>query len=233
MARVYELAPDNERWAKLNSIEATHIRMLPGVRCPTCGTWSMTGIIYPSVNLSLLDRQAALLSPWPIPFEDFSNLAGRIEPILGAQRPATPGAELGPLRGKAKGNFGDFAWVNPWTPLLRESIWIALKQAEIHLVGVHAELRFGKEPHETLVELEALPKARLPTSLAEGACPLCGRLQVKRADRLILDGGSLDHSVPLQRIAELPTVLVANERFAEFIQAKKLRDVILTSIELC
>jgi hypothetical protein len=170
-------------------------------------------------------------SPSPLPLEQFYALAASVQPVLGDNRPVEPGTELGPLRGKAKGNFGDFAWVNPWTPLLRESVWLALRDSGIHLVGTQAELDFGKRVHEPLVELEVLPTASLPKSLLPEKCSICGRLGGGLPDTLYVDGLAFDASIPLQRLAEHPAVLVANEEFARFINHRKLRDVIVTPIK--
>jgi uncharacterized double-CXXCG motif protein len=231
MARVYEIRPDQARWGKLNSIEATRFRKLPGVRCPQCGAWALTGVIYPSIDPSVLNGISLPDTPAPIPVEQFARLAAVVQPLLGTTRPVRPGAELGPLKGTAEGSFGDFAWVNPWTPLLRESVWLALKEAGIRLVGMRAELDFGTHPHEPLVELEALPRVMLSNALVPEKCAVCGRLPVTKPDNLSVVAPSLDGSIPLQRIAELPTVLVANESLAQFIQARTLRDVVLTPIE--
>jgi hypothetical protein len=137
------------------------------------------------------------------------------------------------LWGKAKGSFGDFAWVNPWTPLLRESVWLALRETGILIAGIRAELDFGKLAHEPFIELEALPAVTLPKALLPEKCAACGRLPVKKPDNITVAASSFDASIPLQRIAELPTVLVANEPFAQFIRERNLRDVVLTPIEIC
>jgi uncharacterized double-CXXCG motif protein len=232
MARAYEIRPDQARWGKQNSIEATHWRKLPGVRCPTCGVWALTGIMYPTVDPSTLNGVSLPETPAPLPVEQFNAVVASIQPAVGAQRPVRPGTELGPLRGKAQGSFGDFAWVNAWTPLLRESVWLALRENGILLAGVRAELDFGKLVHEAFVELEALPTAALPKAFVPEKCAVCERLAVKKPDDISLAASSLDASIPLQRIAELPTVLVANEPLARFIQQGNLRDVIVTPIEV-
>jgi uncharacterized double-CXXCG motif protein len=231
MVSVYELRPDQVRWGKQNSIEATHWQKLPGIRCPSCGVWALTGITYPTVDTSAFNGIALPATPSPLSVEQFNALAASIQTAVGAQRPMRPGTELGPLSGKAKGNFGDFAWVNPWTPLLRESVWLALRENGILLAEVRAEFDFGLA-HEPLVELEALPTATLPKELVPEKCAICGRLAVKKPDNISFAVSSLDASIPLQRIAELPTVLVANEPFAQFIQQRHLRDVIVTPIEV-
>lgn len=191
----------------------------------------MTGLIYPSVDPSLIPVDFPN-EPWPIDLEHFKALAARIQALLGSERPVEPGTDLGPLRGKGRGTFGDFAWVNSWTPLLRESIWLGAKEAGLDLTGVPAELNFGKRPHEALIELEALPRVTLAGSLLPKKCALCGRLGLKRPEQLCLSAETFDSSIPLQRIAELPTALVVNERFAQFIRERKLRDVMLSPIEL-
>jgi hypothetical protein len=83
------------------------------------------------------------------------------------------------------------------------------------------------------VELEALPAVTLPKALVPEKCPACGRLPVKKPDIITVAASSFDASIPLQRIAELPTVLVANEPFAQFIRERNLRDVVLRPIEIC
>jgi len=232
MVKVYELRPDQVRWERQNSIEATHWKKLPGIRCPSCGVWGLTGIMYPTVATSVFNGIALPATPSPLSVEEFYALSAAIQTTAGAQRPVRPGTELGPLSGNAKGEFGDFAWVNSWTPLLRESVWLALRENGILLAGVRAELDFGKLAHEPLVEIEALPSARLPKEFVPEKCAVCGRLTVKRPDTIYLAASSLDASISLQRIAELPTVLVANQPFAQFIQRQHLRDVILVPIEV-
>ena len=228
----YQLNPDRAGWGELNSIEATHSWKVPGVRCQTCGAWATTGIIYPSVNTSSLNGSILPTNSLPIAVEQFTNLAAGIEHVLGADRPLKPGTDLGPLRGNAKGRFGDFAWVNPWTPLLRESVWLALREAGIDIAGVRAELDFGHQAEERLIELEAHPRVSLPDSIAPEKCEICGRLPVKKPDTITIAAASYESSIPLQRISEIPTVLVANKFLAQYIQERNLRDVVLTPIEV-
>jgi hypothetical protein len=71
MARAHELRPEQVRWGKRNSIEATHSRKLPALHCPNCGAWALTGIIYPSVDTSALNGIALPETPWPHPFRHF------------------------------------------------------------------------------------------------------------------------------------------------------------------
>jgi uncharacterized double-CXXCG motif protein len=234
MALAYELKPDDKGWGMLYTyeIDAIHLRHVPGIRCPICGAWGMTGSIYPSVDAATLNTLFLPEEPYPISLEEFKTLAATVEAVLGPDRPVQPGTHLGVLRGTARGRIGDFAWVNPWTPLLRESVWRELGKAGINLDGVRAELAFEKEPHEPLIELEALPRVRVPRDLVPDKCSVCGRLGMKVPDTIVLTADSFDSSIPLQRIAELPTVLVVNESFAQFIRQRHLRDAALTPIEV-
>lgn len=227
---VFELRPDQAGWGKLNSIEATHTHTVPGMRCPTCGAWATTGVIYPCINESALGER--FLPSAPVTVEEFRKIAADLEAVLGSDRPISPGTDLGHLRGSAKGNFGDFAWVNAWTPLLRESVWELLKTEGIKLCGVRAELDFKNRSHELLFELEAKPCARLEGIVESQVCEICGREAVSVPDRLVLDAAFFDDSVALQRVRSLPTILIVNEAFSKFIQDRRLRDVILVPVEL-
>ena len=164
--------------------------------------------------------------------EQFAALAALVQPIVGEGRLLWPGTGFGPIRGKARGTFGDFAWVNPWTPLLRESVWKTLRENGIILNGAPADLDFGKVLHEPLIELEAPPTAVLWNKSEQKACAVCGRWMTPVPETIIIDGASFDETIPLQRILEATTVLIANETFAHYIQEKGLRDVLVTPIEV-
>ncbi|MCC6794075.1 MAG: hypothetical protein IT366_03075 [Candidatus Hydrogenedentes bacterium] len=232
MEHAFIIKPDDLNWATQNSLEAANIRSVPGVHCPNCGIWTNVGISYPSAETGSLDAVADLKTPRPVPLDEFKNILGRIQPVIGANRPLKPGTELGPLRGKASGKFGDFAWLNPWTVLVRESLWFDAHKAGIDLVGVPAELDFGKKPFESLLEIEALPKVQMFVEQPVPICELCGRQPIKMPDRVKVIGSTFDDSIPLQRIANFSTILVANETFARFIRERELTDVLLSPIEV-
>lgn len=229
-SRAFELKPDRVNWAKKNYIEATHAYKLPGVRCPSCGVWSMTGVIYPYVDESQLGSK--LLPSAPVSVDQFKSLAADLGAALGFGRPVLPGTDLGPLRGRANGTFGDFAWVNPWTPLVRESVWQSLEEGGLKLRAARAELGFKNQPHETFFELEAIPRVRLANGMEADSCGICGRNPTSMPEHLALDAASFDGSIALQRVRGLPTVLIVNDSFARFIEERKLRDVVLTPVEV-
>lgn len=229
-SRAFRLKPDDSKWAKLNSIEATHAHKVPGVRCPSCGVWARTGAIYPCINESVLNEKS--LPSDPVSVEEFRKLAANLDAVLGPERPVFPGTDLGPLRGRAKGTFGDFAWVNPWTPLVRESVWQSLNSEGFELCAVRAELGFKNQPHESFFELEAKPRAQLANVPEGQACEICGRNPTSPPERLVLDAASFDDTIALQRVRNLPTILIVNEPLAAFVQKRQLRDVVLTPVEV-
>lgn len=231
MTNAYEIVPDDARWGR-NIIDAVHSRMLPGVCCPVCSGWATTGVIYPSVDMSALNDLPRPETVRAVTVKEYERLTSVIGPVLGAKRPLEPGTEFGPLRGKAKGNFGDFAWVNPWNPLIRESVWLELKEAGIILTGIRAELDFGKRVHEPLIEIEVLPTATLTKPYESEACAHCRKQSVQKPEKISVVASSLNSSEPLQRIFELPTVILANERLAQFIQRRNLKGAILSPVEL-
>jgi uncharacterized double-CXXCG motif protein len=230
MNETFEIVPD-QSWAKKNSIEAAHAVKLPGMLCPVCGAWATAGVSFPRIDARLISDGERIDWPKPISPEEFSTLASSLEARLGIARKLTPGAELGSLSGKGKGIFGDFGWVNSWTPLLRESVFSTAQDAGVRLAGVPANLELP-DGTESFVELEALPIAKMRTHDTPEMCPICGRRAIKRNDPLIINATEFDSSIPLQRLVDLPTVLVVNSAFANFIRDRKLRDVKLLAIEM-
>jgi hypothetical protein len=142
LAPAYQLAPDHNRWGRKNWIDALHAAVMPGIRCPSCGAWALTGISYPTVDVSLLKTIGLPASPNPIPIVEFQTLLRKAQDILGDDRLVAPGTQFGPLHGRAGGTFGDVAWLNGWTPLVRESVWHEIRRTGIRIAGVRAELDF-------------------------------------------------------------------------------------------
>jgi uncharacterized double-CXXCG motif protein len=227
MTAVFEINPDDEGWGRVNRylVDAVHAYAMPGVRCPKCGTWATTGSLYPSVDPASIAQLGIPAEPSPVSVEEFIRLASRVQPILGKHRTLEPGSVMGPLRGRVEGRLGDFSWVNPWTPLVRESIWHLMRAQGISVIGVQAQLRSRRKAQEALVELEAVPTARLRRAIVLDPCETCGRLALSRPEHLVIDIRSLDSGVPLQRIVELPTVLLINQAFASFIFDHELTNV--------
>jgi hypothetical protein len=160
--------------------------------------------------------------------DERKNLAARLMPVLGQDRPIGPGTIFGPMVGEAKGEIGDFAWHSSWVPLVRESIYKEMREAGFPLVGTPVQLKFKKAPGEPLIQLEVRPTAKLASSYCQ--CEICDRTKVDKP--LIIDGSSFDDSIPIQSINECVNAAVLSAAFADFIAERKLSDIKLTPIEV-
>lgn len=236
MRQAYRIRPDDANYQNWCWIEACHSLGLPGLRCAICGVRSTTGVQYPCVEPAKLAKLVDVLSDrWPVEPEEYKRRVEKVRSIVGSDYPLEPGTCLGPLRGEQResGATGDFSWPTPWTPLLRESVWMAARESGIDLRGARADITFSDPPdHEPLIEFEAIPRVRVHSEKEVIPCAICGRIGMKVPDHLVIDGNTFDDSIPLQRIFELPTVLIVNEAFAIFIKERSLSDVVLIPIEI-
>jgi len=230
----YLAKPDDNGWGKEHDylISAVHARKLPGVICPLEGAWATTGINYPTVDVALIDSRVGELPAHPIPIEGYRALVARIEPITGPERRLRPGANLGPLCGTACGLLGDFAWVNPWTMLVRSSTYQELLSLGFSRDGAEARIDYDNGSTEPLIELEARCKVALANVPSREVCPVCERLAITKPKTMVLEAASYDCALPVQRIVEMPTYLVVNDELGEFIRARGFTNIALTKIEL-
>ena len=230
----YVAKPDDKGWGKENDylISAVHARGLPGAICRFDGIWATTGINYPTADVALIDSRVGELPTHPVSAEDYRALAAKIEPIIGSERLLQPGANLGPLRGTAHGPLGDFAWVNPWTTLIRSSTHQELLSLGFSLDGAEAKINFEDGSTEPLIELEALCKVALANLQCREVCPICGRMSFAKPKTMVIEAASYDSARPLQRIVEMPTYFVVNDDLGEFIRARGFSNITLTEIEL-
>ena len=230
----YVAMPDDAGWGKDNEylISAAHARMLPGLVCGVHGVWATTGLNYPTVDIELIDSRIGRLPADPISVDDYRALVARITPITGPERPLGPGANLGPLVGTARGLLGDFAWVNPWTMLVRSSTCQELVSSGFLVQGAEARISFEDGPTEPLIELEALCKLTLANLQHRDLCSICGRLSFVKPKTMVIEAASYDSAKPLHRIVELPTYIVVNDDLAEFIRTRNFSNITLTQIEL-
>jgi uncharacterized double-CXXCG motif protein len=225
--RLYTVKPDDLNWGKRYKydINAAHKWGLPGVRCPVCGsTWSTTGVEYPVVNLSSLPTAERYRNRWPVSLEEFDDLRVPIASQLSPQALLPPGADFGPLVGRASGKFGDFAWTTPWTMLLRREIYVEIVSYGVKLPKdvVVPELKFKSESIPDLVELQIEPLANLiPASFSDegSVCTACGR-DSRKVERFIMDGASVPTHVDLFRTRDHPTHIITIERFVEAVRSQ-------------
>jgi uncharacterized double-CXXCG motif protein len=235
MANAFLIRADTG-WERLKApeLDGVHVASVPGITCPCCGSWALSGIEYPTIDTEGVRRAVGVLEPWPIALEAYTALKSRIEHFFGTGQEIVPGAKLGPIIGNACGELGDFAWLTPWTILLRESVAKQLKDAGFGLTCVNAELDFGGDDDsvESYQEIEVLPIVHLAPSLVPIACAICHRLPISAPKRIVLSAKTYDSELPIQRIYELPTYVVVNKRFAEFVTANKMTNVLLEPVEV-
>jgi uncharacterized double-CXXCG motif protein len=156
-------------------------------------------------------------------FTEFERLRESVRPWVPGNV-LYPGTELGALEGTAHGAFGPLVMPTSWIMMMRREALERLQAEGLHgLKGCRTELRFRqkKAPPE-LVELELLPLAFLhedciPPGSRE-PCPRCGRWGFSLPAQPILKASSLPKDVDLFRLADLPTIIVATERFVETVR---------------
>lgn len=223
MSRFYRVEID-ERTLESGDFDAAHKWGLPGIQCPSCGIiWSGAGLQYPSVDASGQAESADLEEPHlERNFTRFEHVRDLVRPLLPGGVPLGPGTRFGPLIGKAWGKFGPFAWLNPWTLLVRRDVLERLQAEGLRgLIGCHTALRFRQKEPPELLELEILPYGIFhPDCLPvrPPPCTRCGRDDVSLPEQPLLDGASLPVHLDLFRLANFPTVIIATARFADVVQ---------------
>lgn len=204
--------------------------------CSECGEHASAVFEYSGFDVSRLGEDVTryLLSYRPtVPFRDsFSgprelnieqmrDLSARLAPILGPDRPFGPFTTLGPQYGTAEGKFDDFNWaLGRGRPFLRRSAFDAIRAAGFPISGVDSKLEYRRARLDPLVEIEALPTARVHPSQRPSSCGTCGYV-TQQPKGIRLDAGSFDRSIPLQCIYERPDLIVVNAALADFISDRQ------------
>jgi uncharacterized double-CXXCG motif protein len=213
------IPPDDEFQRPLDyEVEGKRPWSLPGVECPRCReTWANVGTNYPTVDLSGLAEAGDLKVPRAVPLEEFERLRAAVESQVPAGTPLPPGTGFGPLIGKAKGRVGDFAWIHMWSLLIRTFPLAELERAGVRsLRTVKPRFRSASETATDLVEIEIEARAWLVDGARKKKpCRGCGRRNYsKRKDKeLVIDGATIPEGVPLFRLHDLTTHIIANQEF--------------------
>lgn len=168
----------------------------------------------------------------PLSIAEFTALAEKIGPLVGVERSLCPGAEFGPLHGQVKGEIGDFAWVNPWTVLVRAEICDRLRSRDINLCTSQLLSSHLEGGEMSLLEIEAAPVARLHDSARPEQCDECGRFSLIGSRPLAIAKASFNLKVTVQRIREIPTMLLVSEPLALVIEEMGLRDVVVHELSV-
>lgn len=216
----FELRPDD--LPNGGVLDARHRWSLPGVSCDACGaTWAMTGIAYPTIDLSQLSTQGDYLNPRVVDLQTFLTLRDVVGQLLPPEAVIVPGTEFGPLVGRASGAFEDFAWLNPWTLLASERCAMALTDTEVHL-PVSALAQIDAKKAVALHEYEIEPLGVL-AGVDAPICTSCGRAAILLPPDPILLGSSMPPNRDLFRLKDAPTLIVATNRFVDAVHRLGLR----------
>jgi len=214
-------------------VNAGHKWGLPGVdTCPACkATWSATGTDYPSVDLSPVAALADFVEARAEPIEEYERLRELVRPLLPPGAIVEPGSCFGPLVGNAQGRFGQFVANYAAVLMVRREALEKLQAEGLRgLKGCRMEVRFRQRNSPELLELELLHVGRLhPTCLPpdlEPPCPRCGRQGLTMPKEPLLDAATLPPHLDLFRLADMVTMIVCTERFAEACQRLGLDGII-------
>lgn len=226
--RYYQLRPERRRLGV--DLDARHKWALPGVSCEVCGeTWAVTGLDYPTIDLSSFPGQRALSGGGVVSTEEYAQLSERLENILQG-RLHLPGTELGPLVGVGAGKPSDFVWLNPWTLLIEERAMALLRDQRLRLPeAVPAVLR---ELNGRLFELELLPHGEVRGVPRGKPCPGCGRTALRLTGRPMIRRLSLGEHPDLFRISNFSTLLIGTESFVSCMKTLKLGGCSVTPVDV-
>lgn len=232
----YRLEPDDKGWGKDHhfDLDGRHQWTMPGIKCPQCGGWAITGVSYPSAVVPPGPLADALEQPRAVELSEYRRLSQDVQRLLGPQRPVFAGARLGPVRGTAEGNPPDCCWLDSRTVLFPSFVQEAISRAGFGLSGNYADVAFTAADQSSrlrLFEPEAIPSARLHLEDVAAPCEICGRVPVRLPRELVLDESSLSPDAALQRVVQFPSILICTSDFAEYVRTAGLQNVVLSPVE--
>lgn len=220
----YFIVEEDRSSGYTGEVSGRHKWILPGIRrCPACrATFSGWPRIFPSVDLTPVASLADFEEPRAEPIEEYERLCELVRPLLPPGASLEPGAELGPLVGRAQGRFGPLVSPTPWWLLAQREALEKLQAEGLRgLKGCVTQLRFRQRDSPELLELEILPVGRAhPDCLPpdrKPPCPRCGRHGLTRPDDedLLLDASTLPGHLDLFRLEDFSTAIICTERFAD------------------
>lgn len=238
--KFFEVQPDDEGFRHNYYIDAAHKYDLPGAKCPSCGfIGGALGVCYPDLSVPVGVDPSPYESGWPVAPIRVRELAKPLERIMPEKLPFPPGTEFGQLSGKASGRFGDFTWVNPWTPLVAPNALEALFRkgiTNLKTVATDIKLR-SKTRRFKYLELCLYPVARAfdpepSPNCAECGMPLGREPETIEPSRPVLLAESWPAAVHLARLLEAPGFIVASGDFADAARALGLTDVKFEELEV-
>jgi uncharacterized double-CXXCG motif protein len=217
--------PDNDR--DRYCIEAAHEFALPGAHCDICAeTWGSVGLCYPQVQPPAGVDTSPFEVPRPEPVDEFLRLAELARPLFPDGALLRPGTQFGALDGRAEGSgWSDFAWEVLWGLLVTPDTMTALNKRFPELVAGPTRLTASGQPLDYL-ELFVPAMGRIAARVLDPpdapVCPRCGRRPGRLADDVAILAEPGLESVPLFRLADFPTALIASEPFVAVVQELSL-----------
>ena len=230
MGEWFLLSPDGDDAV---TVDATHRWSLPGVHCDVCGqTWASTGPAFPRVDLDGWAPEREYRRARAVPLHEYQRLRDQLQAKCRLPWPLSPGAELGPLQGRVRARrLGAFVWQNPWTLLATSAAVELLGRAGQVLPAVATRLTGPLA--QVLREVECVPLATVRLEAATTTCSACGRHAASWPRRVLLVRDTLPTDVPVFRIRNLPTMMVASRVLVDAIKEGKLTGIQATPVETC
>ncbi len=238
--RLFHAQPDDDTFQGRYLIDAAHKWGLPGVACPRCGfTGGAVGLAYPNLALPTGLDPRPYENGWPVSPERIRELAKPIEALAPPPLPFAAGTEFGQLCGLASGRFGDFTWVNPWTPLASPEALESLAKkgvSDLKAIPTAIEMRSGKGRFRHL-EICLYPTVHACSVRAGARCPGCGMPLARQPNAIepwspVLLSESWPDNVSLTRIFEAPAFVVASEAMMHAAEDLHLTDIRFAELDL-
>ena len=207
---------------------------LPPLDCPRCSPWSTSGLIYPTISprsLPFALQTAGKNERGPLSLEEWNRLRKIGRDWANDDVLIEPGARFGPIEVDVSGSPLDFTWLGLFRPLIREPVFDSLRDSGHAIEGTAARIHWNSGAPEPLIEPEIRPGVRLADKQRGKTCSICERREQVAPPTIFLDKSSYDSSVPLQRILELPTFIVASDEVREAIERRQLRGVEFERVE--
>lgn len=235
--RVFKVGEDVLR-QKNGYLDAAHKWGLPGVVCPVCGvTWGVSGLEYPSVDLTSFPNVSRYKEPWPVPLETYRDMRDELWKTFPHLPTLLPGTALGPSQGKIKGGrVKDFVWGSWWTISLESTAYERLLNSGLSLPKVvKAEIVSKKNPQEVL-EFDLPLEAELTNGIYDGIqldfCIACGRNSATLPEQIVIDVSSVSGSFDIFRIRNFTTIVLVTEDFVEVVDSFGLSGAIFQEVEI-
>ena len=217
-------------------VDGVHRWGLPGGLCPVCGSSpGGLGEAYPSVDLSGWSLRHELAEARQVPLAEYERLRDLVRPHAPPGALLLPGAEFGPLVGRAFGWWGALHLPDPWTLLMQRPALEQLRgEGGFKLSASAMDLHFQEIHVPDLLEIELHLHGRLHDSCFPGGrerpCERCGRQGDGLPDAPLLDRSALPAGQDLFRLADFTTVVIATERFADAVTRLGLEGVVFKEV---